>query len=140
MEKPRTEMRISEWSSDVCSSDLQRQRHGDEMRIALPQTHREERKSSEILKAIGPRQQCCRRHQRQRVGEQQRVLHEASRAGGTRVTPLSSSVAAHSGSMSSVTCSPPAMPLPWPRAFPLRISPSNSFLLAPDSDEPCFVK
>src|SRR3546814_7024407 len=39
-QKTAYEMRISDWSSDVCSSDLQRNQHGDQRRAEGRETDR----------------------------------------------------------------------------------------------------
>src|SRR3546814_2602197 len=62
-------MRISDWSSDVCSSDLERLRHGDAGTVGR-------REHRELLRAAA-----THRHPGRRVGAQHRF--ERSREGAT---------------------------------------------------------
>src|SRR3546814_9240535 len=77
-QKTAYEMRISDWSSDVCSSDLQQYQGGDhggrfeidgDSSITSPEGCRENAGRQGRYNAIGPRNPCPHRDQREHVEE-----------------------------------------------------------------------
>src|SRR3546814_4518712 len=77
-QKTAYEMRISDWSSDVCSSDLARERAGDRRpRLALGRARRKE----EIV-AMVPQDHRLRRRVARRVGQPRQMARQGAADAG----------------------------------------------------------